>query len=79
MPPKDVNNIPPFINTAEKWDEQGHYCDCIHKYSNLVYDIEQYNLPQADKKKLIYCLADIILPVMVQIKCSVRNPVNVLI
>ena len=58
MPPEDVNNIPSFINTAEKWDEQVHYCDCIHKFSNLVYDIEQYDLPQADKKKLIYCLAE---------------------
>ena len=58
MPPEDVNNIPSFINTAEKWTAQLFKCDCLHKYSALVYDIEQYNLPKDDKKKLIYCFAE---------------------
>ena len=56
MPPEDVNNIPSFINTAGKWSAQVLRCDCLHKYSALVYDIEQYNLPKDDKKNyLLLC------------------------
>ena len=58
MPPQDVNNIPSFINTAEKWTSQVFKCNCLHKYSALVYDIEQYNLPKDDKMNLIYCFAE---------------------
>ena len=37
MPPEDVNNIPSFINTSEKWSAQVCESDCIHKLEKITY------------------------------------------
>ena len=50
-PPQDVNNIPWIINTPRKWTEYVYLTNCIHKFANLMMDVEDFNLPVADRKK----------------------------
>ena len=60
MPPEDLNNIPSFINTSEKWSAKVCESDCTHKFSWLINDVAQYNLVVADRKKLLTTLLKIV-------------------
>ena len=60
-PPQDVNNIPWIINTPRKWTEYVYLTNCIHKFANLMMDVEDFNLPVADRKRIIHCLAEDVL------------------
>ena len=61
LPPQDVNNIPWIINTPRKWTEYVYLTNCIHKFVNLMMDVEDFNLPVADRKRIIHCLAEDVL------------------
>ena len=58
MPPEDLNNIPSFINTSEKWSAKVCESDCTHKFSWLINDVAQYNLVVADREKITHYLAE---------------------
>ena len=60
-PPQDVNNIPWIINTTRKWTEYVYLINCIYKFANLMMDVEEFNLPVADRKRIIHCLAEDVL------------------
>ena len=60
-PPQDVNNIPWIINTPRKWTEYVYLTNCIHKLANLMMVVEDFNLPVADRKRIIHWLAEDVL------------------
>ena len=60
-PPQDVNNIPWIINNSRRWSDYVYHTNCIHKFANLMNNVEGFNLPVADRKRIIYCLAEDVL------------------
>ena len=55
-PPQDANNVPWIINTPRKWTEYVYLTNSIHKFANLMMDVEDFNLPVADRKGLFIVL-----------------------
>ena len=60
-PPQDVNNIPWIISSPRKWTDYIYSTNCIHKFADLMMDVEDFNLPVADRKRIINCLAEDVL------------------
>ena len=57
----NVENIPWFINTPRKWTDQVHKTDCTCKFDELVTFIEDFDLNDADREKIIYCIDEDVL------------------
>ena len=57
----DVDNIAWFVNIPRKWTDWVHKTDCTCKYDELMTYIEHFNVNNADKKKIIYCMAEDVL------------------
>ena len=57
-PPQDVINIPWIINTSRKWTDYIYKTNCIHKFTNVMTDVDNFNLPALDRKKIIKCIAE---------------------
>ena len=48
-PPQDIINIPWIINTSRKWTDYVYKTNCIHKFANVMRDVDNFNLPALDR------------------------------